>query len=93
MTELRFREDGTFTIVQFTDLHFTDLKELDQKTSGVMEGVLEAEKPDLVVFTGDVISGGDTPYPASSLRFALEPVTRRNLPFATPSATTTTRDP
>ena len=55
---LRFRKDGTFHIAQFTDLHFgqNDGAE-DQMTLGVMRTVLQIEKPDLVVLSGDAVSG------------------------------------
>ncbi|SMF92011.1 Predicted phosphohydrolases [Paenibacillus uliginis N3/975] len=56
--QLSFRQDGTFTIVQFTDLHWKDGRDEDQRTRKLMELTLEAEKPDLVVFTGDVIYTG-----------------------------------
>eukprot|EP00823_Brevimastigomonas_motovehiculus_P006465 TRINITY_DN5352_c0_g1_i1.p1 TRINITY_DN5352_c0_g1~~TRINITY_DN5352_c0_g1_i1.p1 ORF type:complete len:362 (-),score=63.72 TRINITY_DN5352_c0_g1_i1:168-1253(-) len=51
---LRFRADHTFTIVQFTDTHFGELAWNDVKTEKVMKNVLEAEKPDLIVFSGDI---------------------------------------
>eukprot|EP00742_Colponemidia_sp_Colp-10_P000495 GILJ01000539.1.p1 GENE.GILJ01000539.1~~GILJ01000539.1.p1 ORF type:complete len:403 (+),score=48.96 GILJ01000539.1:40-1209(+) len=54
---LRFREDGTFRIVQFTDLHFGEGDGKDPKTQDVQRAVLAAEKPDLVIMTGDSVSG------------------------------------
>jgi len=54
--ELRFREDGTFRIVQFTDTHVT-ADSASFRADSVIREVLEAEKPDLVVFTGDQIFG------------------------------------
>ncbi|WP_340025401.1 metallophosphoesterase family protein [Paenibacillus sp. FSL K6-1096] len=56
--KLSYRPDGTFTIVQFTDLHWMDGREEDQRTRALMERVLKAEQPDLVVFTGDTIYTG-----------------------------------
>ncbi len=53
--QLSFRPDGTFTIVQFTDLHWKNGEPEDHRTRALMELTLDAEKPDLVVFTGDVI--------------------------------------
>lgn len=54
-SRLRFRQDGSFTIVQFTDTHFKTMDELDFKTKALMEAVLREEKPDLVIHTGDII--------------------------------------
>ncbi|WP_211748269.1 metallophosphoesterase family protein [Paenibacillus sp. Marseille-Q4541] len=86
---MSFREDGTFTIVQFTDLHWMDGREEDQRTRKLMELVMDAEQPDLVVFTGDVIytgpvSEGNTPCtnPQQALRDAVAAVEDRNIPWA-----------
>lgn len=51
--ELSFRKDGSFTIVQFTDIHWKDGSDSDRQSL-----VLDAEQPDLVMFTGDVIYTG-----------------------------------
>ena len=79
---LRFREDGTFTIAQFTDLHWQNGDEKDRRTRALMDAVLEAERPDLVVFTGDVISGGECADPRRSLREAVDAAESRGLPWA-----------
>jgi hypothetical protein len=57
---LRFRKDGTFKIVQFSDTHYRVRKDKDGNvlpgakiTLVNMRSALEAEKPDLVIFTGD----------------------------------------
>ncbi|MFZ2445271.1 MAG: metallophosphoesterase family protein [Syntrophobacteraceae bacterium] len=54
--KLRFRPDGTFKIVQFTDTQ--DDQDIDPRTVELIEKVLDTENPDLVVFTGDNIAGG-----------------------------------
>ena len=65
---LRFRQDGTFHILQLTDIHLAD-PEMDDdpdrsiplsnevKTFQVIEGCLDRTKPDLVVLTGDMLNG------------------------------------
>lgn len=53
--KLNFRQNGTFKIVQFTDLHERPKKNI--KTINLMERIVEEEKPDLVVLTGDCIDG------------------------------------
>jgi hypothetical protein len=57
---LRFRADGTFKIVQITDTHYQIRTGKNGKsvvgteeTLAHVRGALEAERPDLVVFTGD----------------------------------------
>ena len=80
--ELRMRADGTFTIVQFTDTHFTNTEAADEQTVALMSQVLEAEQPDFVMLTGDVIDGGRCPDPAAAWRLALSPIVARGLPWA-----------
>ncbi|OXM13923.1 metallophosphoesterase family protein [Paenibacillus herberti] len=79
---LKFREDGTFKIVQFTDLHWQNGNEEDQLTGALMEQVLDAEKPDFVAFTGDIIYGLGCDDPLKALRQAVEPVVSRGIPWA-----------
>ncbi|MFE4710502.1 metallophosphoesterase family protein [Paenibacillus sp. NPDC056722] len=88
-TRLTFRQDGTFKIVQFTDLHWMDGRAEDRQTRALMEGVLEAEQPDLVVFTGDVIYTGpvspgkqECENPQQAFRDAVAAVEARNIPWA-----------
>lgn len=52
---LKFRNNGNFRIVQFTDLHYVAGAEPSKKSISMMEATLDDEKPDLVVFTGDVV--------------------------------------
>jgi hypothetical protein len=80
--ELRLRADGTFTIVQFTDTHFTNTEPMDEQTLALMTQVLEAEQPDLVMLTGDVIDGGRCPDPAAAWRLAVSPIVAKGLPWA-----------
>jgi hypothetical protein len=79
---LTFRPDGSFTIVQFTDLHWHDGRGLDVCTASLKELVLDAERPDLVVLTGDVLEGSECPDPAAAWRQAVEPMERRSIPWA-----------
>ena len=84
ITRLPFRPDGSFTMVQFTDLHLTDGGPADTKTLALLTTVLALEKPDLVILTGDIIAGSDTPIPdsAKAWRMAVEPIERLGLPWA-----------
>jgi len=79
---LSFRADGTFTIVQFTDLHWTDGGKKDRRTRELMERVLEAERPDLIVFTGDVVDSLRCRDPYRSYREALAVAEESGVPWA-----------
>jgi 3',5'-cyclic AMP phosphodiesterase CpdA len=79
---LRFRDDGTFTIVQFTDTHWHNGEPKDQETRLLMEEVLDVEQPDLVVLTGDVIGGAGCHDPAQSWRDCVAPIEERRIPWA-----------
>ncbi len=77
--DLKFGEDKKFKIVQFTDVHWKADSIASEEAGERMGEVLDAEKPDLVIFTGDVIFGK----PADkSMRRALEPTIKRGIPFA-----------
>ena len=77
--DLKFGEDKKFKIVQFTDVHWKADSIASEEAGERMGEVLDAEKPDLVIFTGDVIFGK----PADkSMRRALEPTINRGIPFA-----------
>ena len=77
--DLRFNANGKFKIVQFTDVHYIfDDPRADIAIERINE-VLEAEKPDLVMFTGDVIYGKPA---EEGMRTVLEQVSKRKIPFA-----------
>ena len=79
---LQFQEDGTFTIVQFTDLHVKNGEPEDNLTATLMAEALDAEQPDLVTLTGDVIDGKHCDDPAASWQRAVAPIVERSLPWA-----------
>jgi hypothetical protein len=81
-SSLSFRPDGRFLIAQFTDLHWHNGEEPDAKTRRMMERVLDAERPDLVALTGDVIAGSGCKDPAESVRQAVAPMEERGIPWA-----------
>jgi len=55
MAELAFRTDGTFTIAQFTDTHLQDALPADDDTYALMARVIDGDRPDLVVLSGDIV--------------------------------------
>lgn len=80
---LRFRQ-GTFKIVQFTDPQ--DGPVFHPKTKAAMERILDAEKPDLVVITGDLLSTGEfqnKDQVRRSLEALAQPMESRRIPWAT----------
>lgn len=77
--QLRFGSDKKFKIVQFTDVHWVPGNPASEEAAERMNEVLEAEKPDFVIYTGDLIYAKPA---AEGLDRALEPVVSRNIPFA-----------
>ena len=77
---LKFHKDGTFKIVQFTDIHYIYMKPDSSKFAiDNMNAVLDAEKPDLVVITGDLIFA---PPALPGLDKVLEPLIKHKIPYA-----------
>ncbi|KAG7093566.1 hypothetical protein E1B28_007236 [Marasmius oreades] len=92
---LHFSRDGKFKILQVADLHysvsvgkcqnvrFSPCSASDNLTSTLLSRILDAEKPDLVVFTGDQLNGQDTSWdPKSVLAKFARSVTDRKIPWA-----------
>ena len=87
---MRFREDGTFKIMQITDMQ--EIPAISKDTIALMERAVLEEQPDLVVYTGDQIKGYGVTYKgkgeelerevAQTIGKLLEPVTKRGIPFA-----------
>ncbi|WP_062107575.1 metallophosphoesterase family protein [Bacillus niameyensis] len=86
---LKFRNDGTFVIVQFSDIEFIDKfdydpdsPKLDEDTRRLMEMVIREEQPDLIVFCGDVIASARTKDPIQSFRNAVSIAEESRTPWA-----------
>ena len=75
---LKFGDEGTFKIVQFTDLHFIYQDKRSDVVLECIRNVMEAEKPDLVMLTGDVIFGKPA---EKSLRTVLDLISTYEVPF------------
>jgi hypothetical protein len=56
-TKLQFNSTGDFTILQFTDLHYGECYFKDEFSQHLQEKLINHVKPDLVVITGDAVSG------------------------------------
>ncbi len=57
---LSFNKQGKFKIIQFTDIHYRHNSERSDCSLQLMKEAVEAEKPDLIVMTGDVVTSKDT---------------------------------
>ncbi len=77
--ELKFNADKKFKIVQFTDVHWIYNDPRADIAGERMNEVLDAEKPDFVIYTGDIIFGKPA---RESITKALEPVVKRGIPFS-----------
>ena len=53
---LKFRNDGTFKIVQITDMHIDLQSGQSDVCFQLIKNAVKEEKPDLIVFTGDLIT-------------------------------------
>lgn len=61
-SSFKFRPDGTFKIVQITDTHLSEGNS-EEETSFVLNrlgSVIDVERPDLIVFTGDNVTSCGT---------------------------------
>ena len=76
---LKFGSDRKFKIVQFTDVHWVSGSEHSVVSEKCMNRVLDEEKPDLVVFSGDFVTGKPA---AKGLEEVLQPTVSRGIPFA-----------
>lgn len=76
---LSFNPNKKFKIVQFTDVHWKPNNPASEEAAERMNEILDAEKPDLVIYTGDIAYASPA---AEALDRALEPTISRNIPFA-----------
>jgi len=94
--QLRFGKNGEFKILQVADMHFANGKTTpcedvlpsqaascsDLNTTVFVRRMILAEKPHLIVFTGDNIFGFDATDAAKSLNAAFAPAISSNIPWA-----------
>ena len=92
---LHFSHDGKFKILHIADLHFSirhsdcrdsilsPCEDSDNLTSTLVGRILDEEKPDLVVFTGDQLNGQGTTWDSNSVlaKFSVA-LTERQIPWA-----------
>ena len=77
--KLVFNQDSTFKIVQFTDMHYQHGNLKSDTTLLSIGRILDAENPDLIVFTGDIITSHLVEESWNDItKFAID----RQIPFA-----------
>lgn len=94
---LKIRKDSKFKILQVADLHFSTGVgvcrdpfpassgvncEADPRTLRFLDRVLDLEKPDFVVLTGDQIFGETTKDSKTTLLKSVAPFIKRKIPYA-----------
>ncbi|MDX2414253.1 MAG: metallophosphoesterase family protein [Bacteroidales bacterium] len=60
---LHFSDNKHFKIVQFTDTHFFIGGERSSEVLDNIQAIMDAEKPNLVILTGDIVTGGGENWP------------------------------
>ncbi|KAI6246510.1 Phosphatase DCR2 [Erysiphe necator] len=95
---LQINEHGKFKIMQVSDLHLSTGTgkcrdpqppetaqgcEADPRTLDFMERLLDADKPDIVILSGDQINGETAPDAQSAIFKYAAPLIERKIPFAT----------
>lgn len=92
----RIRKDNRFKIMQASDLHFatglghcrdpvpSDDKncEADPRTLSFLERLLDEEKPDLVILSGDQVNGDTAPDVQTAIFKIADPFIKRKIPYA-----------
>jgi Predicted phosphohydrolases len=74
-----YRDDGSFTLLQFTDTHYISGDPRSKRAMDCVEEALQGVKPDLVIHTGDILFG--KPDIESALEI-LAPVSESGIPFS-----------
>ena len=74
-----FNNEGKLKIVQFTDIHWRAGDPATADAAANMNRVLDEEKPDLVIYTGDITTAKPA---AEGLDRAFEPAISRGIPYA-----------
>lgn len=93
---LRIQKNGQFKILQLADLHFStgpgecmdpypDAPEdcqADPRTLEYLNAILDSEKPDYVVMTGDQIFGQASPDSETAMLKVVAPLIERKIPYS-----------
>ena len=79
---LRFNKDGTFKILQITDLHKSDDDVYEDINSCLLRKLAESQNPDLVVITGDITMSGTKEQIAGNVKEIMNAFGDRSIPVA-----------
>ncbi|KAN0011961.1 hypothetical protein ACTFIU_000180 [Dictyostelium citrinum] len=85
---LKFNSNNQFKIVQFTDLHYGSEPVDDIDTIFSQVNILDYEKPDLVIFSGDMVTGYEDQFEDNDRNYwkywnvFTKPLIQRNIPWA-----------
>ena len=77
---LKFGEDGKFKILQLTDIHYKYGKNGSKRALECINNVLDAENPDFVIITGDLVYDNEV---ESAIKDITGPMVERGIPFST----------
>lgn len=77
--QMSFGADGTFKIVQFTDVHYVPQNSASQEALATMRKVIEEERPDLIIYTGDILTGSPV---AEGIKAVFGIAEEQGIPFA-----------
>lgn len=77
---LKFGDDGKFKILQLTDIHYKYGKSESKTAIECINSVLDAENPDFVVITGDLVYGEGV---VEAIKEITAPIVNRGIPFST----------
>ena len=76
---LPFRDNGSFTLLQFTDTHYICDDPRSERALACVKEALEGVKPDFVIHTGDIVFGKPD---LDSAREILMPLAESGIPWA-----------
>ena len=76
---LKYNKDGKIKIVQFTDTHYVTGDPDSERALKTVMQTLDAEMPDFVIHTGDIVFGKPA---GQSAKEILQPLVDRRIPFA-----------
>ena len=77
--DFRYGPDGSFKVVQLTDTHYISGDPRSERALRTVEEMLDTERPDLVIHTGDIVFGRPDLRSAQEI---LQPIADRSVPFA-----------
>jgi len=75
----KYNKDGKFKVLQLTDTHYIAGDERSERALRNVVQMLDTEKPDFVIHTGDIIF---TSPAEKSVKMILQPLVERRIPFA-----------